>query len=209
MLTNRINRLTVRNYRSLADVTVDFEDLTVLVGPNGSGKSNILDVLRFVRDALTLGLDKALQDRGGIMSIRRFSPNGELYDIEITLDLKFGEQHASYAFVLASSEQNTYQVKSEKASLGSLQYEITDDKFDKFNLDSPSSSHIINVGRLALSLRRMGYFMQLTPLHEFLGRFESYSIIPETFRLPQKMENVYPLSETGDNLATFLRYTIK
>ena len=52
MLANRINSITIRNFRNLADVTVDMEDLTVLVGANGTGKSNFLNALRFVRDVI-------------------------------------------------------------------------------------------------------------------------------------------------------------
>lgn len=40
-----IDRLTVRNFRCLRDVTVDLGRLTVFVGPNGSGKSSILQSL--------------------------------------------------------------------------------------------------------------------------------------------------------------------
>ncbi|MGC8945575.1 MAG: AAA family ATPase [Anaerolineae bacterium] len=59
-----IHRLEVRNYRSLAEVSLELSPLTVLVGPNGSGKSNIVDVLRFISDAMNLGLDSAIGKRG-------------------------------------------------------------------------------------------------------------------------------------------------
>lgn len=61
-----IGQLKVKNYRSLADVTVSFDVLTVLVGLNGSGKSNLVDVLRFVSEALTHGLDSAVIKRHGM-----------------------------------------------------------------------------------------------------------------------------------------------
>jgi predicted ATPase len=44
-----ITRLVVKNYRSLKDIDVRLQPLTVLVGENGSGKSNLIDVLRFPR----------------------------------------------------------------------------------------------------------------------------------------------------------------
>ena len=40
--------------------------LTVLVGPNASGKSNLLDILRFIRDALRFDLEVAIAFRNGM-----------------------------------------------------------------------------------------------------------------------------------------------
>lgn len=40
-----LTRLNVQRYKSLFDVTVDFEPITVFIGPNGSGKSNICEAL--------------------------------------------------------------------------------------------------------------------------------------------------------------------
>lgn len=44
----RIKRFTVKNYKSLKEVTIDnLSDLTVFVGPNDCGKSNILKAMEF------------------------------------------------------------------------------------------------------------------------------------------------------------------
>jgi energy-coupling factor transporter ATP-binding protein EcfA2 len=45
-----LKSLHVRNFRSLLDVTLTFNDLTVLVGPNGAGKSALLTAIRLLRD---------------------------------------------------------------------------------------------------------------------------------------------------------------
>ena len=81
MLANRINRVRIKNYRSFADVDMTFEDLTVLVGPNGSGKSNVVDALRFVRDALTLGLENAINVnyRDGLDNLLPFTRDSSVY----------------------------------------------------------------------------------------------------------------------------------
>jgi predicted ATPase len=54
-----LQRITTKNYRALADVTVDLHDINVLFGPNGAGKSTFLDVLWFVRDCAVRGVDEA------------------------------------------------------------------------------------------------------------------------------------------------------
>ena len=52
-----ITRVEIKNYRSIAHADVTMKSLTVLVGRNGSGKSSFVDALKFVRDALQLGLE--------------------------------------------------------------------------------------------------------------------------------------------------------
>src|SRR5262245_49886020 len=76
-------RLAVKNFRSLADVTVDLAPFTVVVGPNGSGKSSLADALVF---AAELGRDapSAVQRRGGIVGLRRWSPS-KPYDLSISV----------------------------------------------------------------------------------------------------------------------------
>lgn len=46
------NEIRIRNFRSLADVTVDLEPLTVLIGSSGTGKSNFVQGIRYLRDSL-------------------------------------------------------------------------------------------------------------------------------------------------------------
>lgn len=71
-----IKKLWAKNYRSLADVKLTFEPITVLVGHNGSGKSNLVDVLRFLYDSFLLGLDAAIVKRHGMSTLRRWSAKG-------------------------------------------------------------------------------------------------------------------------------------
>ena len=52
ILKNRLTRVAIKNFRSIAECDVALEPLTILVGPNGSGKSNFVGALRFLRDCL-------------------------------------------------------------------------------------------------------------------------------------------------------------
>jgi predicted ATPase len=47
-----IKRIRIQNFRSLVDVTVDLDPLTVLIGRSGTGKSNFVEAIRFLRDSL-------------------------------------------------------------------------------------------------------------------------------------------------------------
>ncbi|MER6782259.1 MULTISPECIES: AAA family ATPase [unclassified Streptomyces] len=57
--------LTVRNFRTLTDITLPLGPLTVMVGPNAAGKSNVLHALEFLGDVARRGIEPALNDLGG------------------------------------------------------------------------------------------------------------------------------------------------
>jgi predicted ATPase len=59
-----LKKVATRNYRSLADISVELGPVSVLFGPNGAGKSTFLDVLWFVWDCATRGVDMACSARG-------------------------------------------------------------------------------------------------------------------------------------------------
>jgi putative ATP-dependent endonuclease of the OLD family len=50
----RLARVHILNFRCLADLQLDFDDVTVLVGANSTGKSTVLDALRWLFDGGSL-----------------------------------------------------------------------------------------------------------------------------------------------------------
>src|SRR6516164_3026975 len=49
-----INRIRIQNFRSLVDVNVSLDPLTVLIGRSGTGKTNFVRAVRFLRDSLNI-----------------------------------------------------------------------------------------------------------------------------------------------------------
>lgn len=71
-----ISHLTLRNWRNFQTVDVPLRERQFIVGANASGKSNLLDVFRFLRDIAKGtggGLQKAIEDRGGVPKLRCLS----------------------------------------------------------------------------------------------------------------------------------------
>jgi predicted ATPase len=62
-MADKLQRIRVKNYRCLRDVSVDAKPVNVLFGPNGVGKTSFLDALWFVRDCAIHGADQAASDR--------------------------------------------------------------------------------------------------------------------------------------------------
>lgn len=62
-MSNRLAKLKVRNFRSLANVEIETNPINILFGPNGAGKSTLLDSIWFIRDCVKRGVDEAASDR--------------------------------------------------------------------------------------------------------------------------------------------------
>ena len=58
-----IRRIQALNYRCLRYVDIVLDRFHVLVGPNASGKSTLLDVVAFLGDMVSEGLEEAVEKR--------------------------------------------------------------------------------------------------------------------------------------------------
>jgi hypothetical protein len=109
-----LNRIILRNYKSIGYCDVRLGPLTYLVGINGSGKSNFLDALHLVRDALNGSLDNALNERGGLSEVRRRSSGHPThFAIRLEFTLKNGAQ-GHYAFNVGALKDRGYEVQTEQ-----------------------------------------------------------------------------------------------
>ena len=82
----KLSKLTVKNYRSLRDTSLDLEDLTILIGVNASGKSALLDVLRFLSEAVRArDYNVPVFSRGGILNMAWKGEDAGQIDFSINL----------------------------------------------------------------------------------------------------------------------------
>ncbi len=225
-----IKRVQIKNFRSLADVDLHLDNLTVLVGANGTGKSNVIDVLRFVRDAITHGLDKAILDRHGMSAIRRWSPRGAPYDVHINLHMESDEGWSGeYGFTLGSERRGEYRVKWERLHITGKDDWLLPTKnqetAEPYTLEIKNSKWVRwpksitgiikpltpspdppNVSNTDLTLFQIPIIIGAQArMHSFLRNMSFYTIYPDLLREPQKPANPYPLQEKGENLASVLR----
>lgn len=118
----QVTRVWARNFRSIADAVVDLDRLTVLVGPNASGKSNILDILRFIKDAFRFDLEAAISLRHGMEAIQHRTAADQAADVELGLAVseeegKSGNYSLVYGFTLASDQEGGFRVRQEYAKV--------------------------------------------------------------------------------------------
>jgi len=69
-----LHTFAVTNYRSLRDLRIKLEPLTVITGANGTGKSNLYKALRLLQHAANGSLAQALAMEGGIPSVQWAGP---------------------------------------------------------------------------------------------------------------------------------------
>jgi len=122
----QIERVWAKNFRSIAAATLDLGPMTVLVGPNASGKSNVLDALRFLKDALRFDLEAAVSLRRGFDAILRRTegPRPETMEIGITATTGGIPRHPDrfrieYSYALGAEPHGGYVVAWELASVNS------------------------------------------------------------------------------------------
>lgn len=65
-----IQRLTLKNYKSFREMTLEMRPLNILIGPNGAGKSNLLSFFRLLKNAADEKLAETIISEGGFDEIR-------------------------------------------------------------------------------------------------------------------------------------------
>lgn len=86
-----VSYVKLKNWKNFRSAEWFLTRQSYVIGPNASGKSNLLDVFRFLRDICKPaggGLQKAVQDRGGIKKLRCLHARR---DTEVRIDVHFVE----------------------------------------------------------------------------------------------------------------------
>lgn len=107
-----LKRVKIQGYKSLADVEVHLQPLTVLFGPNASGKSNFLDALQLLsRIATSDNIKHAFEPhRGKPIASFTFGPDGipgvfakERVQFSFEVDVELSQELIDKASSAASS----------------------------------------------------------------------------------------------------------
>ncbi|HOF62557.1 MAG TPA: AAA family ATPase [Candidatus Latescibacteria bacterium] len=108
-MSNGLRKLTVKNFRCLADVELDFRPINVLFGPNGAGKTTFLDAIWFVHDCAIFGVSKASAERShGIGTLWE----GAGPDDRITIQIESDEARYTIEFGYSSGRIDPFPAES-------------------------------------------------------------------------------------------------
>lgn len=199
-----ITRLQVSNFKSIGPgADVHLGPLTAFVGTNGSGKSNLLDVIAFLADCMKLRLDGALNKRGGISGVRRWS-HSHPYDVSVRVELRTGVTSGAYELTLRSSSVSEYVVLREA---GAVLLDGSSERFEvregTWVVKPTGVEPALDPQDLVLPL--LGGDRRFRPLAETLRQATVYSIFPNALRLPQKPSAARPMDAHGENWCSVLK----
>lgn len=204
--TTFLQRVVLKNYKSIAACDVRLGPLMFLVGPNGAGKSNFLDALRFVADALRTSLDHALRDRGGIKEVRRRS-GGHPTHFAIRLDFGLNSGATGhYAFRIGARPQGGYEVQNEECVVRGPEALAPEAHFHVRSGEVISTSVPIAPAAVIdrLYLVNASGLSEFRPVYEAFSHMGFYNLNPDRIRDLQPPDAGELLARDGSNLASVL-----
>jgi predicted ATPase len=91
--TLRVWRIGIQAYRSLYDVQLTPQPMTVLVGPNNAGKTNVMEAIHFLSEVYEFDLETAINRKGGFENIahRRMRRTKRPVHFQISASLSIDE----------------------------------------------------------------------------------------------------------------------
>jgi predicted ATPase len=202
-----LQRVRLKNYRSIGACDVALGPLTFFVGPNGSGKSNFVDALRFVSDSLNQSLDHAIRNRGGIDEVRRRS-GGHPNNFGISFWFRNESLSGHYAFEVSAAPSGAWTVKRELCHVqpaadvfGGVLFEVRGGDVVQFPTDLGKSPPAA-ADRLFLT-NASGY-PPFRVVFDALSRMGFYNLNPDAMRRLQPPDSGDLLKRDGSNVASVL-----
>jgi predicted ATPase len=169
-----ITRIRLKNWRNFKKIDVKLRERVYVIGPNASGKSNFLDVMRFLRDIANPkggGLQKAVQDRGGITKLRcllaRKDPE---VSVEVELSERLdGDPIWSYTLAFRNEGKGLQRLLVSQEKVINLQTKITlidrPDSDDKKDTDRRTQTHLEQINTNKDFRQIAEFFANMTYLH--------------------------------------------
>jgi predicted ATPase len=97
------NKIGVTNFKSIRHLDLELKDINLIVGANASGKSNFIDIFDFIRQVVNSGLEKALENYGGIKNIVNYKVKDKKFSINLSIRPETKEiEHPFFKRIVAS-----------------------------------------------------------------------------------------------------------
>ena len=212
-MANLLTRLHVKNFRSLADVSVELRPINVLFGPNGSGKSTLLDTIWFVRDCTKRGVDEASSFRSHGIGMLWDRADQEA-NISIKIETDSAEYEVLFGFSSGRIEPSVGEILYSKTrNLRLIDRKIGSDKVEFYHnsMKQLASITLKEAEKLSLSLYLVfeGESYEAAELDRLLHFVHFYHarriLLPALKRTGSESSHHTHLWEYGENVWSVLR----
>ncbi len=114
-----IKRLKICDFKSIRELDLALDPVTVLVGRSGTGKSNTVQALRFLRNFLLGGMENAANYEWGWDRIVPVEEKQPRTSIEVTFSLPGEDKDYTYAVSFGSPQNSRHMIlRAERLALG-------------------------------------------------------------------------------------------
>jgi predicted ATPase len=218
-----INRVHIKNFKSIVDLSLDLAPINVFIGENGSGKSNILEALAFAAAAAANKLDNEfLVSRGIRVTDPHFMRSAftTTSDAAVSIDVQ-DERGIRVAFEINTTEDIAYPKWSSKLDVFNIPDVISmpGDNIDAvgelaklFDASQPKSRQLVaELGKILGRERILAILPTiLAPAWKHydvisFGDFIIYSPEVSALRTFEKEGQILPLGIRGEGLLKLLR----
>ena len=210
-----INRIAIKNYKSLKNLELNFKPLMVFVGPNNAGKSNIFDCLQFLMQLVTMEHSAAAKQRGGFGDIvfnRKIEQQISI-QLEGSIEVKDKEQLYWYFLELSGDkhghcfiEHEIFRLVKEDGKKDILKYP---DKNGSVTVWDETGKEVSKYG--GGRDRSHLYYFSDPDRYPVLGHFsnqvqnwEFLNLLPPRMRSPLPVRRELQLQSYGENLSAVL-----
>jgi predicted ATPase len=177
----KVSRIILKNWRNFQSVDVPLQDRVFLIGPNACGKSNFLDAFRFLHDISKTGggLQKAVEERGGLSSIRRFTaPKSSVVELEVHLT-STKKNNLKYAIGLKQTKSHPVSLAYERVWKNNQPLINRPDQEDKKDVLRLTQTHLEQISVNATFREIAQFFGSILYLH----------LVPQLLRYPEALLN--------------------
>jgi predicted ATPase len=194
----KIKHLTVKNFKSFSELSIDFRNFNVLIGSNAAGKSNFIDVIRFLRHIEESGIDNAISLLGGKkhflnLSIRQSKPfyvkivmEDEQDSWRVIKDRFLGIKEIGYEFEITFNKSGETDFKLTKDRL-IFHYQV-----GEFEEKTGGLRNSEILGEATLSIENKEGFASIQVEDTIKAGFKAEHFLP-TFFLSEKLPKNIPL----------------
>lgn len=213
-----ISDITIKNFKSVVDVSLPLGRFNLLIGANGCGKSNILEGIALGAAAGLNKLDYEYFANRGIRVVdpKMMMPVFEVIkneEIEITI-LNSKHQQTQY-FIHYNEESKPPKWEDDSMNLSHF-FSITKNDLPKAEKDIRNLQKLINQIAhlqkergddilLSVRLRKNGNEINIIPDNDELNKFIIYSPEETKLRQADNSNRTYPLGRHGEGLFAYLK----